>query len=215
MIQISRAHFPVTVLGPGRRIGIWLQGCSIGCPNCISRDTSGEPDDSKAISVEALLNWCKSVAPDGPDGVTISGGEPFDQVAALSKLLDALNEWRGRLRKIFDILCYSGYRYDKLVAKYSGVVGKLDALIPEPYVTSRGPGKIWRGSSNQSLVPISTLGNARYSEYVGQELKRQFQVVAQSGQIWLIGIPGAEQMNAFAEECSDRGLTLESVSWTS
>ncbi|HAU1321526.1 TPA: radical SAM protein, partial [Legionella pneumophila] len=39
MIYISRVHFPVTTLGPGHRIGIWFQGCSIRCPGCISTDT--------------------------------------------------------------------------------------------------------------------------------------------------------------------------------
>lgn len=36
---LSRLHFPVTTLGPGRRIGVWFQGCSIRCAGCISRDT--------------------------------------------------------------------------------------------------------------------------------------------------------------------------------
>ncbi|WP_461325238.1 4Fe-4S cluster-binding domain-containing protein [Bradyrhizobium diazoefficiens] len=38
-ISVSRIHFPVTTLGPGRRLGIWFQGCSIRCPGCISMDT--------------------------------------------------------------------------------------------------------------------------------------------------------------------------------
>ena len=38
-IGLNRVHFPVTALGPGRRVGIWLQGCSIRCPGCMSLDT--------------------------------------------------------------------------------------------------------------------------------------------------------------------------------
>jgi anaerobic ribonucleoside-triphosphate reductase activating protein len=38
-IGLNRVHFPVTALGPGRRIGIWLQGCLIRCPGCMSLDT--------------------------------------------------------------------------------------------------------------------------------------------------------------------------------
>ncbi len=40
-LSLSRVHFPVTTLGPGRRLGIWFQGCSIRCPGCISADTWG------------------------------------------------------------------------------------------------------------------------------------------------------------------------------
>jgi anaerobic ribonucleoside-triphosphate reductase activating protein len=37
-IAVSKAHYPVTVLGPGKRIGIWL-GCRIQCKGCVSQDT--------------------------------------------------------------------------------------------------------------------------------------------------------------------------------
>ena len=39
LIAINKAHYPVTVLGPGQRIGIWFQGCRIHCPGCVSQDT--------------------------------------------------------------------------------------------------------------------------------------------------------------------------------
>ena len=55
-LQLNKAHFPVTALGPGRRIGIWVQGCSIQCPGCVSLDT-WKPDRSKAIEVDALIAW--------------------------------------------------------------------------------------------------------------------------------------------------------------
>src|SRR3546814_13333941 len=38
-IAVSRLHFTVTELGPGRRTGLWLQGCRIRCPGCISVET--------------------------------------------------------------------------------------------------------------------------------------------------------------------------------
>ena len=63
-IQINKAHFPVTVLGPGRRIGLWVQGCSIGCKGCVSMDTWA-PDASRAVPIADLVAWCKKVAADG------------------------------------------------------------------------------------------------------------------------------------------------------
>jgi len=33
-IAISRAHFPISTLGPGLRLGVWMQGCSIRCKGC-------------------------------------------------------------------------------------------------------------------------------------------------------------------------------------
>ena len=77
-LRISRLHYPVTVLGPGRRIGIWVQGCSIGCPGCLSQDT-WSPDAAEPVSVARVIETCRRVSKDELDGVTISGGEPFDQ----------------------------------------------------------------------------------------------------------------------------------------
>jgi len=92
-VRLNRAHYPVTTLGPGARIGLWLQGCTIGCKGCISRDTWAD-DARKEIEIEKILKWCRSVCPAGPEGVTITGGEPFEQPEALGSLVHALQRWR-------------------------------------------------------------------------------------------------------------------------
>ena len=107
-IELNKAHWPVTVLGPGRRVGLWVQGCSIHCPGCVSQDT-WTPDPATAIAIDALVAWCREVTSDALDGITISGGEPFDQPDALLRLLVALDAWRAAASLEFDILCYSGY----------------------------------------------------------------------------------------------------------
>src|SRR4029077_956889 len=68
-LELNKAHWPVTVLGPGRRIGLWVQGCTIRCRGCVSQDTWPR-DPAKRIDVAALLDWCRRVAPGGPDGIT-------------------------------------------------------------------------------------------------------------------------------------------------
>jgi anaerobic ribonucleoside-triphosphate reductase activating protein len=97
LIALNKAYYPVTALGPGRRIGLWLQGCALSCPGCVSRDTWTFAEN-RSLALSALLSWCQDVASIGLDGVTISGGEPFAQPEALLALLEALQEWRGRKR---------------------------------------------------------------------------------------------------------------------
>jgi anaerobic ribonucleoside-triphosphate reductase activating protein len=74
-------HFPVTTLGPGRRVGVWLQGCSIRCQGCISVDTWIKDRGITTVDevVTALQLWLSRA-----DGITVSGGEPFDQTACWS-----------------------------------------------------------------------------------------------------------------------------------
>jgi anaerobic ribonucleoside-triphosphate reductase activating protein len=57
-IAINKAHFPVTVLGPGRRIGIWTQGCRIHCKGCVSQDTWAA-DPGRETTVARLITWCR------------------------------------------------------------------------------------------------------------------------------------------------------------
>lgn len=214
-ILLNKAHFPVTVLGPGRRIGLWLQGCSIRCKGCVSQDT-WPADAAKAMPVKALIDWCRRVSHDGLDGVTISGGEPFDQPKALAALLTQLDAWRTAAGRDFDILCYSGYPLKTLEKKHPKILARLDALIPEPYADGRPLGALWRGSDNQTLVTLSTRGAARYADSVEApqaEQDKRMQVSVEDGKLWMIGIPHRGDMAALEALCRQRGLTLNEVSW--
>ena len=116
-INISRLHFPVTTLGPGRRIGVWFQGCSIRCEGCISVDTWRENVGTTSVSdvIAKLESWLGI-----SEGVTITGGEPFDQPTALIELLRLL-----RHRGFGNILVYTGYS----LAEVQGTLDAADGLI--------------------------------------------------------------------------------------
>lgn len=215
-IELNKAHWPVTVLGPGRRIGLWLQGCSIHCPGCVSQDT-WPADASKRIAIADLLAWCRKVSAGAPEGITISGGEPFDQPDALAALLAALVAWRREKQLDFDILCYSGYPLRKLQKAHAKILALLDAIIPEPYVDTLPEGKLWRGSTNQSLVPLSARGRVRYAAHIDADAavggNKRMQATVEGGRVWMIGIPGRGDMAAVEALCASRGLALTEVSW--
>ena len=214
-ISVNKAHFPVTVLGPGRRIGIWLQGCSIHCRGCISQDT-WKRDPGRDLPVASLVAWCRNAAGGKFDGVTISGGEPFDQPEALLALLEALLQWRAGDGPDFDILCYSGYPLTKLEQRHDGLLGKLDAIIAEPYVDSLPLTHLWRGSANQHLVMLSERGRERYRAFVdapADSLGKRIQATASGGRVFYIGIPARGDMPAMEKACAERGVTFGEVSW--
>ena len=213
-LQLNKAHWPVTVLGPGRRIGLWVQGCSIGCKGCVSQDT-WPADPAKAIAIDDLIAWCGRVTQGAFDGVTISGGEPFDQPLALGGLLQGLRAWRRKAALDFDILCYSGYPLKTLERKYPKTLALLDAIVPEPYADALPLGPVWRGSSNQPLVLLSDRGRARYAKYVSMaaDADKRMQVAVEGGRVWMIGIPERGDMARVEALCASRGLKLENVSW--
>ena len=214
-LQLNKAHWPVTVLGPGRRIGLWVQGCSIHCPGCVSRDTWPR-DAKKTIAVHDLLAWCRKVSSNALDGVTISGGEPFEQPAGLRALLNGLAAWRRTDKLDFDILCYSGMPQRTLEKKHANLLALLDAIIPEPYVNDLPQGNVWRGSRNQPLVALTPRGRARYAPHLDETADahgKRMQAAVEGGRVWMIGIPGRGDMAAVEALCATRGLALTEVSW--
>jgi anaerobic ribonucleoside-triphosphate reductase activating protein len=211
-IRLNKAHFPVTVLGHGQRIGLWLQGCSIGCPGCCSVDTWAA-DEGQSICVESLVAWCRKATGGAPlDGITVSGGEPFEQAPALAELLARLREWTDTLGRPVDYLCYSGMPW-RQVREHTDVLGRLDAVIPEPFVHTL-PAQRLRGSANQQVIALTELGRARYAEAPEGD-SRRMQVQVEPGRIWMIGIPASGDLARLEKLCADRGLTLGAVSWRS
>lgn len=213
MIAINKAHFPVTVLGYGKRIGIWLQGCSIRCRGCVSRDT-WERDAGKEITVGQLVEWCRRFENQEIDGITISGGEPFEQPEALGILLSELRAWTDTMSRPIDYLCYSGLPNKILRKQYACILDELDCVVSEPYIENQPTAEL-RGSSNQKVIPLSELGSQRYEGNHDGRASKRFQVAVESGHIWFIGIPDRGDMTRLEHLCQERGLILGQSSWRS
>lgn len=235
-LLLAKAHYPVTTLGPGTRAGIWTQGCTLRCPGCLSRDT-WEPDPRKAVPVEAVLGWLESL-PALPDGVTISGGEPFQQPQALAALLRGIHAWRGN--RPVDILVYSGYVYSRLSrsATTRDILDLCDAVITGPYIDRLNPVRpegghpgqgslLWKGSANQRIVPLTALGRERYgSPARGQgsedaascaEARPRVQVSVDEGpegrRVYYIGIPRRGDLDHLTSMLEQAGIRAGEVSW--
>lgn len=216
-LRLAKTHYPVTVLGPGRRIGIWVQGCSIGCHGCVAQDT-WETDSSYEVPVEVVLNWCREVSGGEVDGVTISGGEPFEQPDALNALLEGFRDWNAERRNAgsgrIDLLCYSGLPLRTLQRDHADLLAGLDAVIPEPYIARAPRPGAWRGSANQPLVALTELGRQRYPTDADIETGGpSIQVSVENDRVWMIGIPRRGDLAVFRKRMEERGVRLEEVSW--
>lgn len=183
-LALSRVHFPVTTLGPGRRLGIWVQGCSLRCPGCISSDTwtKRAPNVEIVELLDHIRPWLHEC-----DGITISGGEPFEQPEALKQLLQAIRELSA-----VSVLAYSGLPLEQL--ENSDVVkqGLVDCLISDPFDVSEGQTKYLRGSDNQRMTCLTALGHEVFGslDRHATDADRRLDVMFGSdGEVWLAGIP--------------------------
>ena len=212
-VRINKAHYPVTTLGPGRRIGIWFQGCSLGCVGCVSLDT-WDASGGAEMKVSDLLAWCQAVTEEeGLDGITISGGEPFEQPHSLKYLLEALNAWRKDSALEFDIFCYSGLPLKKLESIHGDILPFIDILCPEPYSSNRQGMVKWRGSENQPLIGLTERGRKIAQIVADTPVQKHFQLDVSNGRVWFIGIPDKNDMERLECLSADRGLVLSNVSW--
>lgn len=130
------------VNGPGRRMVVFFQGCRRSCPGCFNAPThSFEPRLLYGAEETFERFFDPSV-----EGITVSGGEPFEQAGGLLRLLKAAVE-RG-----LTTVVYTGFMMEELAGDpaYKAALGLIDVLVDGPFEADKTePTLLARGSSNQ------------------------------------------------------------------
>lgn len=162
---ISRILSPVHSLGPGERICIWTQGCSKRCKGCISPEL--RPFKGSEVDEHALAAIIVQIAHKGGcRGITISGGDPFEQADSLLKLLKLLRN------EFDDILVYTGFELADIQGGLVGASAKmcleyLDVLIDGKYIDELNHEDcVLRGSHNQEIHFFKEKLAPVYAEYM-------------------------------------------------
>jgi anaerobic ribonucleoside-triphosphate reductase activating protein len=184
-------HFPLLTLGPGRRVGVWLRGCSVHCEGCISEELwSFDPAFARGVDDVAgeVRGFFDSDAP--PVGVTISGGEPFDQWEAARALLE-----RFRSFGIRDVLVYTGYEISYLLGRYGEIASLAAAVVDAPFKLGEETEASWKGSENQTLSVFRPEFENIYGEWA-RSAKGALQVAVSGNRVVSMGIPRQSDIGA-------------------
>ncbi len=152
-LNVAAVRRHTRVNGPGLRAAVWVQGCALRCPGCFSPATHAHRA-RHLVDPTALAGELAS----DPDvaGLTVLGGEPFEQAEASAELVHAFRAARPELT----VLGYSGYELACLQGSphvgVQSILTGLDAIITGPYVAHlREPhARLW-GSSNQRATPLT------------------------------------------------------------
>lgn len=138
--------------GPGIRMVVFTQGCSHNCPGCHNPQTHPY-DAGEVIEIEKILSDIKK----NPllDGITLSGGDPFEQASACSVLA-------GEVKKLgLTVITYTGYTYERLLELseqregYAGLLENTDLLVDGPFILGRKDLLLkFRGSANQRIIDM-------------------------------------------------------------
>lgn len=183
-MRVHLLHYPVTALGPGDRLGLWVQGCQKRCFRCIA-DTMQAFDERYQVSLSVLVeDIARLVTHHGVHRITITGGEPFDN-EDFSDFLVAL-----RALGFDDILCYTGYRLDNLSddqsSQRAAALSHIDVLVDDVYVDKLNTGHPLRGSDNQTIYVLNRALEKLYKEYM--QYPRQYQTHVHDNKYLVIGL---------------------------
>ena len=146
-LNVADIRHRCRVDGPGVRSVVWVQGCTIGCPGCYNPHTHAHKP-VRLLDPEQL--GCELADIDGTDGITILGGEPFEQAKACAILAATIHS-RNR-----SVMVFTGYTYDYLQACAAQPVRRflaaIDLLVAGPFVQQlRCDQPYWLTSSNQTV----------------------------------------------------------------
>ena len=133
--------------GEGLRFTLFVQGCSHHCKGCHNPQTH-DPNGGKEVTEQEIIAAMLS----NPllDGLTLSGGEPFDQDHSCAIIAKAakdagLNVW-----------AYTGYTLEQLRQKNTELLQYVDVLVDGPFMLEqRSLSLKWRGSHNQRVIELT------------------------------------------------------------
>lgn len=164
-MYIDRILYPVTTLGPGNRITVWVAGCDRHCPGCANPEL-WEATEQQNISEEQVAGLISKIISDhNVEGITITGGEPFLQAPALADCLYRIKT------QVPEILIFSGFLLEELQNNddQAKLLKLTDVLIDGPYIRELNDGKLsLRGSSNQRIHYINAALADKYEKYLSK-----------------------------------------------
>lgn len=139
-----------TVNGEGFRTTIFLSGCKHRCPNC-HNEIMQQFDYGESVDISVLIDRIKKNLP-LIDGITLSGGDPFEQSDRLLSLFKEIKSLQ------LSIWVYTGYTYEEIVktAPHTQLLPYIDVLVDGKYIESLKTDTLkYIGSSNQRILKLS------------------------------------------------------------
>ncbi len=139
--------------GPGIRYVIFAQGCKHHCRGCHNPETHSF-EGGTLIEVDTILKEvaCNPLL----DGITLSGGEPFEQAEGFVGLAQEIK------KRNLHLMVYTGYTYEELLEKsrshpsWGGLLELTDILVDGRFVIEkRDLLLVFKGSSNQRIIDMN------------------------------------------------------------
>ena len=147
------------VNGKGLRKVFFSQGCSHHCEGCFNQHT-WEFSGGRMFDMDELVQKVK----DEPflDGVTFSGGDPFQQADKFAYLAKKLHEAN------INIWAYTGYTFEELMKlaqtnpHIKQMINNVDVIVDGRFMKDKMSENLkYCGSSNQRVIDVKSSLNEK------------------------------------------------------
>ena len=144
MINVQKVMFVENehLYGPGKRLLVYLKGCSIHCEGCINPHLWSFEGGTPLTANEIV----KIVIDNGLDGVTLHGGEPLDQADGLLEVVKDIKASGGT------VILFTGYIKKEINGSRLKVWNLADIVVAGRFeLPKRNIYLQFRGSTNQKV----------------------------------------------------------------
>lgn len=177
--------------GPGKRVGVWFQGCTLGCKGCFNQQTHPIHGGMQITTDEFIEQFlAPQIGNPEVEGVTFSGGEPLQQWSALKEILT----WVSKNAPAWSVIVFTGYTLDELslFPWQAELRSTVDVIIAGRYQQENRQATKLIGSSNKEMLFCTE----RYSQGDFQNIPTAEVRIAIDGSITMTGIRPVEGMPA-------------------
>jgi anaerobic ribonucleoside-triphosphate reductase activating protein len=151
--MLNLYHFePLSLVnGPGKRAVVWVQGCTLNCPGCFNPHTHARlagNNWSVGRLVKLILEQKSEI-----EGITISGGEPLQQLKPLIEFTRHKKD-----QSDLSILLFSGFTWEEIqrIPGAHTLLEHLDVLIAGRYLAVKRLASGLIGSTNKTIHFLTT-----------------------------------------------------------
>lgn len=165
--------------GPGLRAVLWMQGCTLGCAGCFNPDTHAR-DGGEWRDVREIVDQVLQLAPE-IEGVTLSGGEPLQQIDAVLALLQIIHS-----ETQLSTLLFTGFTFEEIkrMPRHQDLLHCLDVLLAGRYDQTQRHARGLIASANKQAIFLSN----RYSQADLNAVPEAEIIVQPDGTVLLSGI---------------------------
>lgn len=139
--------------GQGIRNSLFVSGCTHGCKGCFN-EKAQDFNYGKEFGVKELMMMCNDIMDERVRGLSLLGGEPFQN----SHVLNILTGVKRAMRAEQDIWVWTGYTFEELL-KLGGwrvdTLKQIDVLVDGKFIEEQKDLSLqFRGSRNQRVIDV-------------------------------------------------------------